>query len=49
MAATTTKRGTGATPLQGLDQHVIGLWGLVLVELAALLLLRQQFRRHHGG
>ncbi len=25
------------------------LWGLVLLELAALLILRQAFRRQHGG
>lgn len=25
------------------------LWGLVLLEIAALLVLRQAFRRSHGG
>lgn len=50
MAATgRVKIGPAGGPLPTPDTHTGALWALLGVELAALVLLRRYFRRHHGG
>jgi hypothetical protein len=45
--APSSVQARGGSSFQPGDEHF--LWGLVLVELAVLAVLRHQFRHAHGG
>lgn len=46
-AAESNVTGLGGKSLAVGDEHY--LWALVLLEVGALVLMRQMFKRYHGG